>query len=427
MNDRVVITGYGCLTATGETAQSTWEGIKNAHTGIGKITLWDSTKWPYSMGGQLKSFNPRKMVTDRKLIKLLSRHDIIGLNAVDQALNHSKLLQYRDGLSDQVAQETFNNRVGVYAGSPGQKFQQQYDFMPLLAHSQGDLKQFGKALSEKVHPMWLLRILPNNVLAYTGIQYHFKGSNQNITNHAVSGLQAIIEAYAAIKAGLIDRAVAVGYDSSLEPQGVYYFGHMGLLSDNAVRSYDKDRDGTILGEGAGAIILESLSSALTRGAQIYGEVLSGASTNEANSLFSISEDGRGLSQAIVAVLKKTKLKACDIGMVVGHGNANIKSDASEAQAIGQQLGSRVPVTGFKWSIGHTIAAAGVIETIMGLCAVNDKRVPGIATLKQKAHDCAMINVNAEAVEPLSSIALVVARGFAGTNTCLLIKGSTCLS
>lgn len=420
MTERVLVTGYGCITAAGDNAEQSWASIKQQQTGIGKISLWDVSEWKYQLAGELKNYNPRKMLTDRKLLKLLSRHDIIGLNAVTQALEHSDLLTYRASLAKT---DEFNERTGIFAGSPGNKYQQQYDFMPLITHAEGKLDLFAKHLFDDVHPMWLLRILPNNVLAYTGIQYGFKGPNQNITNHAVSGLQAIIEATMAIKTGLIDRAIVIAYDSCVEPQSLYYYSHMGLVSNTAVKTFDHKRDGTIFAEGAGALVLENVSSARKRQAKVYGEILSGASVSEANGIFSVSEDGDGLKRVISLSLEKADLHPSQIDMIVAHGNGNVKSDASEANAISEKFPhNKLPVTGFKWALGHTLTASGVIETIMCLYALREQLVPGIATLEQQGHDCQGIAVSAHAMPINATVGLVLARGFASLNACIAVKG-----
>jgi 3-oxoacyl-[acyl-carrier-protein] synthase-1 len=219
MKNRVVITGFGGVSATGSDIHAMWQALNNGKTGIDKIQQWDVSDWDYPWGAELKNYDPKNMVADRKLLKLLSRHDVIGLNAASQAIQHSqlinyRLINYRDNLTDPIK---FNDRTGVYVSSPGIKFNQQYDLLPLFKYANRDLKRFGEKLFETVHPTWLLRILSNNVLAYVGIQYGFKGANQNITNHAVGGVQALGEASRAIKSGYIERAVVVAYEAGLEP------------------------------------------------------------------------------------------------------------------------------------------------------------------------------------------------------------------
>lgn len=418
-SQRVVITGYGGITATGYDLHSAHDAIKNGISGVDKITKWDINEWKYSLGAEIKNYQANKMISDRKLLKMISRQDVIGLYAVDQAVQHSQLLTHRQTLADATE---FNDRTGIFVGSPGNKFEQQYDFMSLLQHANGDMKKFAQSLFEHVNPMWLLKILPNNVLAYAGIQNGFKGPNENITNHGVSGMQAINEAYKFLQAGVVDRALVVGYDTALEPQAVHYYGGLGALSKQGVLSFDATRDGTVLGEGAGAMVLENLESARARGATIYGEILGGATTSEAMGVFAIEADGNGVSRLMQEALLAAKKDPKDIGIITAHANGMPKSDLSEALAISNvfKIHQDIPVTGFKWSIGHTIAAAGVIESLLTLLALQEKTVPGIATLQQPAEECAVINVSSQAQPTHSNIGMVISRGFSSMNSCLVL-------
>lgn len=415
MTKRIVVTGWGCLSAVGNSVAETWNAIKTGSSGIDKISTWDASEWEYPLGAQIKNLDPKQYI-DRKLLKLLSQHDVLGLGAVDQAVRHSELLSYRESLADPT---DFNERTGVYVASPGSKFYQQYDFFPLLTQSKGCLKQFGEDLSSIVHPMWLLRTLPNNVLAYTGIQYGFKGANQNIINHSVGGAQAILEASYAIREGVIDRAVVSGYDMMTDPQTQTYYAALGVLTKQKLKPFDESRDGTVLGEGSGSLILETLDSAKERGATIYGEILDGASVAEAMGIFAIREDGEGLASALAQTLQRAELNSQDIGMITAHGNGTIVSDAVEAKVY-SELFSNIPITGFKWALGHTFAAAGVIETILTFLSLQEKQVPGISTFQEKAQDCAGINVNKISQALKKPIAVVVTRGFASISTCVAL-------
>lgn len=418
-HQRVVITGVGGITAAGSDMRSTWSAIKDGITGVDKIAQWDTTGWRYALGAEIKNYQPNKLISDRKLLKMISRQDVIGLHAVDQALQHSDLLSYRETLADTIE---FNDRTGVFVGSPGNKFEQQYDFMSLLNQSNGDMKKFAQSLFEHVHPMWLLKILPNNVLAYAGIQNGFKGPNENITNHGVSGMQAIIEAYQFLRTGVIDRAIVIGYDVALEPQAVHYYGGLGALSTKGVHSFDAERDGTVLGEGACAIILETLPSAQARQATIYGEILGGATTSEAMGVLSIQDDGSGVERVMRQALRVAMIDAEEVGMITAHANGMLKSDLAESLAISKvfKTNSDIPVTGFKWAVGHTIAAAGIIESALTMFSLQEAIVPGITTLKQRASGCDL-NVSNQSQTPHSPIGMVISRGFSSLNSCLLLS------
>lgn len=422
MDNRIVVTGYGCITSTGRDVDSVWNAIKEGETGVDTIAQWDSHDWIYKKAGEIKNYKPRDLLSDRKLLKALSRHDVLGLYAADQAIEHSQLIPYRDSLQDAT---DFNDRTGVFVGAPGNKFEQQYDFLPLIAaETEQGMQAFSDNLFQTVHPMWLLRNLPNNVLAYTGIQHGFKGPNENFTNHVVGGLQAILEAFYLLKTGRIERVVVIAYDFGNDPQTYFYYGNMGILSQEAIKSFDQQRDGTILAEGAGAIVLETQAAADARNATVYGEILGGATTSEAQGILSIREDGAGLKAALEKTLRATQLQATDVGMITAHGNGTVKSDASETQAIAHVFGDdAIPVTGFKWSIGHTLAASGVIETILTLCALREGIVPGIVSLNDQAKDCDRIKVSRESQTCTSPMGIIINRGFGSLSVCLAIQNS----
>lgn len=419
-NNRVFITGRSALTASGSTADATWNAILAGESGIAEITQWDLSEWSYRLGAELKDVHPGKMLPDRKLIKVISRPDVIGINAAVQAVAHSQIIAHRDTLADP---NLFNEQTAVFVGSPGNKYFQQYDFLPLLAKTQGNMQDFAQHLFEEVHPMWLLRILPNNVLAYTGITYGFKGPNHNVTNHAVGGTQALLEAYHAINTGQAERAVVVAYDLAVEPQALFYYEQLGILSNQHLKPFDKDHDGTIMGEGAAALVLESEASVRERSAPCYGEIIGGLSATEAEGLFSLDASGQPLADLMQQTLNMTKLAPQDVGFVVAHGNGNIKSDQSESQAIQRVFAQQeTPVTAFKWSIGHTICASGLIDAVMTTYALETRCVPGIANLQQVAPGCEglFVNANHQSLKG-PAYALTINRGFAGINACLVIK------
>lgn len=419
-SNRVFITGLSAVTACGDTVESTWEAILNGQSGIDEIKQWDLSSWSHRLGGELKNYQPAKMLPDRKLMKVISRQDVIGINAAVQAVNHSQIIDYRTTLAPAII-EHFNDRTAIFVGSPGNKYFQQEDFLPLLAKTGGEMKGFADELFNEVHPMWLLRILPNNVLAYTGITYGFKGPNHNVTNHAVGGTQALIEAYHAIAQGQADRAIVVGYDIGIEPQALFYYEKLGVISSKHLKPFDNDHDGTILAEGAAAIVLESEESVRARSARCFGEITGGISATEAAGLFSVEAEGEALTELIQRTLDTQHLSPDDIDFIVAHGNGNVKSDNSEAQAINNTL-ANVPVTAFKWAMGHTICASGVIDAVLTSYALAHKCVPGIANFTQAAPACKHLNIKMEhRYLDNAKTALMINRGFASINACIVIK------
>lgn len=420
--NRVFITGRSALTASGATADDTWSTILEGKTGIDEIKYWDLERWSHRLGGELKDFQPAKMLPDRKLIKVISRQDVMGINAAVQAVEHSRMIAYRDALE---SGDEFNEQTAIYVGSPGNKYFQQYDFLPLLSKTKGNMQDFAKQLFDEVHPMWLLRILPNNVLAYTGITYGFKGPNHNVTNHAVGGTQALLEAYHAIRNGQAERAVVVAYDMGIEPQALYYYEKLGVVSERHLKPFDSEHDGTLLAEGAAAIVLESEASVRARSADCYGEIVGGHSASEATGLFSIEPEGHHLTNLLEYTLTSAGLGKQDVGLIVAHGNGNSKSDNSEAHSIKAVFAqNQVPVTGFKWSTGHTLCASGVLDAVLTSYSLEKRCAPGIANLGKIASSCEGLSVSAnhQKVQD-NTYAVMINRGFASMNACLVMKAS----
>ncbi|WP_133131088.1 beta-ketoacyl-[acyl-carrier-protein] synthase family protein [Legionella yabuuchiae] len=418
---RVFITGYSALTASGASAEETWSSLLAGEHGIDEIKNWDISTWPCRLGGELKGFQPAKMLPDRKLMKVISRQDVMGINAAMQAVEHSQLLPYRESLH---TPDEFNEQTGVYVGSPGNKYYQQYDFLPLVAKTGENMQAFAEKLFEEVHPMWLLRILPNNVLAYTGITYGFKGPNHNITNHAVGGLQAVLEAYYAIRQGLISRAIVVAYDIGTEPQALFYYNKLGVISHRHLKPFDEQHDGTILAEGAAAMVLESEASANARSAECFAEVVAGTTSTEADGLFSVENQGVHLATSISDMLKHHGLNSESFSMVVAHGNGNVKSDETEAQALAQVFGENsVPITAFKWAMGHTICASGLLDGVLATKSLTTGIIPGIANFENATESCSALNLSAahRELDKAKPYALVVNRGFGSINACMVIK------
>ena len=325
-------------------------------------------------------------------------------------------------LSDTDAATQFADGTGVFVGSGSGNFANQYDYFPLIAAVHGELRVFGEELAATVNPMWLLRSLPNNVLGHVGIRHGLKGPNACITNHSISGLLALAEAAEALRAGECTRAVAAAHDTPIEPQTLLYYDQMGLLTRTALRSFDVHHDGSVMGEGAAALVLETETAANARGATILGEVLGSGGGSDALGLLPVRDDGDGLARAIEGALASSGLAPRDVGMIVAHGNGTENSDVSEARALLRVFGRDMPpVTAFKWAFGHLLAAAGLLEAIVGLAALRAGTVPGIATLDKLDPDCGPLNASRVAREPRSKVALLLSRGFGGTNTACLLR------
>jgi 3-oxoacyl-[acyl-carrier-protein] synthase-1 len=419
---RTVITGTGAICGAGRTPTEVLGAVLAGRSAIGPIGQWDASRWPVRSAAEVADFNASALLNDRKLFKLIRRTDVFGIYAAGQAIDAAGLARHRDAL-DAEAAARFSDATGLYVGSGG-NYESQYDYLPLLAAADGSLPAFGRDLAATVNPMWLLRSLPNNVLCHVGIRYGLKGSNACITNHSISGALAVMEAAEALRSGECERVVAVGHDAPIEPQTLLYYHGVGLLTEGALRPFDAGRSGSAMGEGAAALVLETEQSAAARGAAVLGEILGGGSASEGEGLLPIRDDGDGLARAIAIAIDGAGLRAGDVGMVVAHGNGTGAGDASEARALQAVFGAAPPpVTAFKWALGHLLAASGIVELVVALAALRERTVPGIATLQRVDPACAALPVSRSPQAPRSDVALILSRGFGGTNAALVVRAA----
>jgi 3-oxoacyl-[acyl-carrier-protein] synthase-1 len=201
-----------------------------------------------------------------------------------------------------------------------------------------------------------------------------------------------------------------------------YYQQLGLVSAQALRPFDARHDGSALGEGAAALTLETEAAAAERGATVLGEVLGFGSAGEAQGLLPVRDDGDGLVRAIQAALGDAGLQPAQVGLVVAHGNGTPNSDRSEARALARVFGADLPpVTGFKWAFGHLLAAAGLIDAVLAIAVLRAGTVPGIAGLGATDADAAALPLSAGPGQARSDVALVLSRGFGGTNAACLLR------
>ena len=420
---KIVITGLGAVCGAGLKIDAIWDAIINGKSAIKEISSWDASRWPVRAAAEVAGVDNRTLVEDRKLHKSISRTDIFGIYAAESAIRQSGLPAHRATL-DAAATIQFNDRSGIFAGSGGGNYGCYYEIFPAIAAAGGDLKKFGAQFSESITPRWLLRNLPNNVLCHLGIHHNFKGSNACITNQGVGGALAVAEASSAIRAGEADRAVAVGHDVPFDPESLFNYQRLGLLSPETLRPFDRDRSGTVFGEGAASVTLETETDAQARGAKIFGEFLGSGCATEATGILDMRADGDGVSRAIEIALADAGISREEVGMIVAHGNGARASDASEAMGIRRVFGEKTPpVTGFKWAYGNLVAASGILDLIFALAALRQKTVPGIATLNFLDPELAPFPVSQTAQQPRSDIALVLCRGFGGMNVALLVRAN----
>lgn len=420
---RIVITGSGAICGAGKSPAQIVDAALAGHSAIAEVTSFDASAWPRKYAAEVIDYDANQLAGDRKLLKMIRRSDVFGIFAATQAIDQAGFGKYRYTL-DEDANVAFGEATGCYVGSGGGAYNVNYDYFPLMVEADGDMEAFGRELPSAVNPMWLLRTLPNNVLCHVGIRHALKGPNGCITNHTTSGVLAMIEGAESIREGEAERVVAAGHEAPIEPQMMLYYHRCGLLAERAIKPFDVSRDGSLLGEGAGALVLETEASARTRDATVLGEYLGGGDASEGLGLLALREDGDGAARAIEAALADANLGPAEVGMIVAHGNGTPQSDASESAALRRVFGRAMPlVTAFKWATGHPLAPSGILDVTLGLEAARRRVVPGVATLETLDPACAGVDVS-PATRPLKGdVVLVVCRGFGGTNAAVLLRAA----
>ena len=374
-------------------------------------------RWPIS--------TPRALVDDRKLHKLIRRTDLFGLYAAGARSTARASSRIATTLDDAAA-AIYSDRTGVYVGSGGGNYQNQYDYFPLMTEADGDLPTFGRELANTVNPMWLLRTLPNNVLGHIGIRHGLKGPNACITNHSVGGTLAVIEAMegAAPRRGrprgrggprCADRAA----DGALLPPP----GTARLRGAAPVR---RAHDGSLFGEGAGALMLETEASAASRNAPVLGEVLGGGYALRGR------RAGRDPRRRRRRRARDSRRRWPTRGCAGRrrHDRRPRQRHARSRTCRRRRRSARVfgaampPVTAFKWAFGHLIAAAGIVDAVLALAALTRRRgARHRDAVASSIRDCAGLPVSAAAQAPRSDVALILCRGFAGTNAALVVRAA----
>ncbi len=373
---RVVITGMGLVTPAGLTLKDNWKKIISGQTAIKRITPGDGSSM-VKLGGEVKDFVPEKYVKNRKSLRFLRRDVLYALASAQFACEDSKLeLSTIDP-----------SRVGLYVGSG--ETQVQYDSFfsslePALdENGHLDFRKWGSLGLPRIYPNFVLLDLYNDGFCYLSIENGITGINNNFTAGPSSG-HAIGEAFKAVQRGDVDIAIAGGHDSLLSFENFFLYSATGLLTrqedpHKAMKPYSASRDGFVVGEGAGFIVLEHLKNALARNAPIRGEIVGYSCNCDTNcDLLDPDPNGEGLSYAIDAALRDAKIVPGQVGYINSEGKATLKNDLSETRAFKKAFGKKAydtPISSIKPVIGHSGAASSAIELIITALALERGIVP----------------------------------------------------
>ncbi len=409
MNRRVVITGLGVLAPNGNSVSEYWKALLAGQSGINQITYFDTTDFPVQIAGELKGFDPMDHF-DRREARKLDPFSIFALVAAKEALQQAGL-----------DKDDHNpDRIGVMLGSGVggiQTLEQQHRIL---------IKRGPRRISPYFVPMMIINIAAGQV----AMHWNFRGPNQTVSSACASATDAIGIAFRMIQAGTADVMVAGGTEACIAPLPIAGFANMKALStrnedpQGASRPFDKDRDGFVMGEGAGVLILESQAHALQRGAVIMAEVAGYGATNDAFHITQPAPGGAGAVKAMQAAIQDANLDPQDIQYINAHGTSTPYNDKNETMAIKEVFGQHaynLKVSSTKSMTGHLLGASGAVEAIASVMAIKEDMVPPTINYTTPDSECNLDYVPNEA-QPLSvEAALSNTFGFGGHNAVICIR------
>jgi 3-oxoacyl-[acyl-carrier-protein] synthase II len=425
MQRRVVVTGMGMVTPVGRDLESTWSSLLHSKSGVGPITLFDASTFPTRIAAEAKGFDLADYIDDAERWREHCRNTLFAIAAARMAIDHSRLLDHK---------ALDRSRFGVYLGS-GEGQQDFPRFVRLLHHASKSDDKVNTAEFTRQGLHWLHTIHeaeqePGTPAGHLAGIFGAQGPNSSCLTACAASSQAIGESVELIRRGDVDVMLSGGTHSMIHPFGVTGFNLLTALSTRneeptrASRPFDRDRDGFILGEGAGMLILEDLDHARARGATIHGEIAGYGSTADAFRLTDTHDEGRGAIACMREALADSGLTVEDVDYINAHGTSTSVNDSVETLAIKRTFGDtayKVPISSTKSMMGHLIAAAGSVEAIVCLLAIRDGMVPPTVNLDHPDTDCDLDYIPHVAREKKVDVALTNSFGFGGQNTALIIR------
>jgi 3-oxoacyl-[acyl-carrier-protein] synthase II len=406
---RVVVTGLGLVSPLGTGVEKNWQAILEGRSGIRKITRFATDGFPSRIAGEVPDFKAEDFI-ESKEIKKMDLFIQFALGAAAMAMEDSGL----------KIEGEFANEVGVIIG------------VGLCGID--TIEATHKALLDggprKISPFFIPKVISNLAAGHIAIRYGAKGVNWTPTSACASGTHAIGEAFHLIQRGLQDAVIAGGAESVITPLGVGGFAAMKALStrndepERASRPFDKERDGFIVGEGAGVLILEEREQALKRGAKIYAEVIGYAANGDAHHMTAPSPDGEGAARCMRLALKDAGVAPSDIDYINAHGTSTEYNDANETTAIKTVFGeqaARLAVSSTKSMTGHLLGAAGAVEGVYSVLALHHGVLPPTINYEIPDPACDLDYVPNTARKADIEVALSNSFGFGGTNACAIFR------
>lgn len=409
MKRRVVITGLGIISPLGTGVEKNWTGIINGRSGIRQITRFDISNFPVHIAGEVPDFNPDEFI-EKKEIKKMDTFIQYSIAASIMAAKDAGL---------QITSENAE-RVGVYIGSG-------IGGLPAIEHWHSVLIEKG---ANKITPFFIPMVLINLASGQVSIALGAKGPNSCSVTACASGTHSIGDASKIIECGGADVMIAGGTESTISPLCIAGFNAMKALSTNnnepvkASRPFDKNRDGFVVGEGAGIVVLEEMEQAKKRGARIYAEIVGYGMNSDAFHITTPSPDGEGAARCMTAAIKSAYMNPSEIDYINAHGTSTYYNDLYETMAIKNVFGNhakKLAVSSTKSMTGHLLGAAGGIEAVFTVLSIYHGIMPPTINYETPDPDCDLDYVPNTARNKKIKTALSNSFGFGGTNAALVFK------
>jgi 3-oxoacyl-[acyl-carrier-protein] synthase II len=405
--NRVVVTGLGLVTPVGNDVESSWAGLTAGRSGIGTIESFDASDYDYPIAGELKGFNPEDYV-ERKQLRQLDRSSVYALATTQQAVADSGL--------DVGAEDP--TRVGVILGTG-------MGGAHIMVEQQAILEAKGH---RRVSPRMISHFLPDSATGMVAMALGARGPNFAMTAACATGGATVGEAAELIARGEADVIITGGFEAPLQP--IYYAGFAAMRAlgwhdedpAKAIRPFDANRTGFILGEGSGALVLESLEHAQARGARIYAEWLGAATSSDAFHMEAIAADGRGITEAMQRALARGQVQPEQVDYINAHGTGTDLNDRIETGAIRRVFGEHADslmVSSTKSMHGHMMGAAGAVEAVISVLTCHHGVVPPTINYETPDPDCDLDYVPNEAREAEVRYAMSTSVGLGGHNSAIL--------
>ncbi|HVW77562.1 MAG TPA: beta-ketoacyl-ACP synthase II [Alloacidobacterium sp.] len=411
MQRRVVITGIGLLCGVGNTTPEVWKNLLAGKSGMAPITGFDTTGFSVTFAAEVKNFDPLNFV-DKKESRKMARFIHFALAATQEAMEMSGL-KITDANAD---------RVGVHIGSGIGGFD-------IIEREHSAMLQGGP---RKISPFFIPAAIINLAAGQVSIRYGAKGPNEATATACTTSAHSIGDAYRIIQRGDADAMIAGGAEAAITPMGVGGFAAMRALStrnddpEHACRPFDKDRDGFIVGEGAGILILEELESAKARGAKILGEIIGYGMSADAYHITSMAPEGEGCLRAMKNAIKSAGIQPDDIQYVNAHATSTPVGDVLESAAMENLFGEnaksgKLLISSTKSMTGHLLGGAGGLEAGITLMAILEQKAPPTMNLDNQDPECRLNYVPNKPVDVKIDVALSNSFGFGGTNGSLIFR------